>query len=364
MIAPILDLAVSHWKDIVVPLAVLSSTLGAGWFTKRTLFGALERHAARTSTELDNILIRTLSRPFMIWVMILGLHLALQTSRLPGGVLRHSGKVFLALWVVSFTVATVQLLSGVIRHYGSRMQGALPVTSLTENVAATAVVILGVLMLLRVVGLEITPLLATIGVGGLAVALALQDTLSNFFAGVYVSLARQVRVGDYIQLDSGEEGFVTDITWRSTAIRMLANNMVFIPNSKLAQANVTNYSLPSPHMSVRIAISVSYSNDPEQVEKVLLEIARDSASEIPGMLAEPGPFVRFIPGFGESSLDFTVICQVREFVDQYYVQHELRKRIFRRFREEGIEIPFPVRTVYLRSEESAPLPPQQHGGRD
>lgn len=344
------------WQAMAVPLAVLAATLGVGWLVERTLLAALRRHSERTKTALDDIVISTLSGPFMVWVLILGLHLALQASGLPASVLRHSGKVFLALWVVSLTIALMKFASGVIRHYGSRLQGTLPVTSLTENLARMAAGVLGAMLLLRVLGVEVTPLLATLGVGGLAVALALQDTLANLFAGVYISLARQVRVGDYIRLDSGEEGYVTDITWRSTAIRTLPNNMVFIPNSKLSQANVTNYSMPESRMSLLIPVGVSYDCDPEHVERVLTQVAESAAGEVPGLLTEPKPFVRFIPGFGDSSLNFTLICQVREFVDQYAVQHELRKRIYRRFREEGIEIPFPIRTVYLRQDAQAPVP--------
>jgi len=126
--------------------------------------------------------------------------------------------------------------------------------------------------------------------------------------------------------------------------------MVIIPNSKLSQSIVTNYYLPEKRMSLLIPVGVSYSSDPEMVEMVLVEEAKNAVGKIPGLLGDPEPFVRFIPGFGESSLDFTLICQVREFVDQYFAQHELRKRIFKRFKEEGIEIPFPHRTVYLREE--------------
>ena len=131
---------------------------------------------------------------------------------------------------------------------------------------------------------------------------------------------------------------------------MLPNNMVVIPNSKLSQSIVTNYYLPEKRMSLLIPISVSYSSNPEKVERILIEETKKAVGEIPGLLGDPEPFVRFIPGFGESSLDFTLICQVKEFVDQYLAQHELRKRIFKRFGEEGIDIPFPHRTVYMREE--------------
>ena len=126
--------------------------------------------------------------------------------------------------------------------------------------------------------------------------------------------------------------------------------MVVIPNSKLAQSVVTNYYLPEKRMSLSIPVSVSYATDPENVERILVEEAKRGAADIPGLLAEPEPVVRFIPGFGESSLDFTLNCHVAEFTDQYLAQHELRKRIFRRFKEAGIDIPFPHRTVYVREE--------------
>jgi small-conductance mechanosensitive channel len=205
-------------------------------------------------------------------------------------------------------------------------------------------------MILHALGVSITPLLTALGVGGLAVALALQDTLANLFAGIHILLERSIRVGDFVRLEGGQEGYVVDIGWRTTKVRMLPNNIVVIPNSKLAQSVLTNYYLPEPRMSLLIPISVSYGSDPEHVERVLIDETLKAAQEVPGLLKEPAPFVRFIPGFGESSLDFTLICQVKEFVDQYLAQHELRKRIFKRFQAEGIEIPFPHRTVYLREE--------------
>jgi small-conductance mechanosensitive channel len=192
---------------------------------------------------------------------------------------------------------------------------------------------------LSVLGISITPLITALGVGGLAVALALQDTLANLFAGIHILMEKAIRVGDFVRLETGQEGYVDDITWRTTRIRMLPNNVVVIPNSKLAQSVVTNYYLPEKRMSLLIPISVSYSSDPEQIERILVEEAKKGAADIPGLLGDPEPFVRFIPGFGDSSLDFTSSANC-EFTDQYLAQHELRKRIFKRFQAEGVEIPF------------------------
>ncbi len=131
---------------------------------------------------------------------------------------------------------------------------------------------------------------------------------------------------------------------------MMQNNMVIIPNNKLSLSVVTNYNLPEKKMALSIPISVSYSADPDVIERVVVEEAKGAIGEVAGMLGEPEPVVRFIPGFGESSLDFTLVCHIREFTDNASVQHELRKRIFKRFKKEGIEMPFPHRVVYVRED--------------
>jgi small-conductance mechanosensitive channel len=284
----------------------------------------------------------------MIWSLIAGIYFATETLDLPDHSTRLIERTLLILIIVSLTLMASRLAGNLIRFYGTRMHGAMPVTTLTQNLAQLFIVLVGILILLHQLGVSITPILTAFGVGGLAVALALQDTLSNLFAGFYVSVAGQVRLGDYIKLNTGEEGFVTDISWRSTTVRALANNLIIIPNAKLAQANVTNYCLPERRMALGIRVSVSYSSDPEHVERVLLEEARNAAGSTAGLLAEPAPTVRLIPGFGDSTLDFTLTCWISEFVEQFAVQHELRKRILKRFQSEGIEMPFPTRTVYVR----------------
>lgn len=349
---------IAEWPKLVVPCSVLAGVLIAGWIARRFLFHALNRWAARTKLRLGDLVVQTCRRPFMIWVLILGLHLAAESSSLPRRATFLVGRALLILWVISFTFVAASLTRNLIRYYAREARGALPVTSLTENLATLTVFSIAALIILNMLGISLTPILTAFGVGGLAIALALQSTLANLFAGFYVSLAGQVRVGDYIKLDTGEEGYVTDIAWRSTTIRALQNNLIIIPNAKLAQAIVTNFHLPEKRMSLSIPVSVSYESDPDEVERVLIEEAKEAALHVPGLVAEPAPVVRFIPGFGESSLNFTLVCQVAEFGDQFTVQHELRKRIFRRFREAGIVMPFPTRTVYLQG----PPAPGRDGG--
>ena len=184
-------------------------------------------------------------------------------------------------------------------------------------------------------------------------ALALQDTLSNLFAGMHIMAEQTVRVGDFIRLETGQEGHVEDISWRTTRIRMLPNNMVIVPNNKLSQSVLTNYHLPVRQMVLQVPVSVSYSSDPDVVERVLLDVALQAASEVPGLLAEPAPQVRLLPGFGESSLNFSLLCSIREMGDHNPVLAALNLRIFKRFRKEGIEFPYPTRTVYLKDDRTA-----------
>jgi len=337
--------------ELVWPLVIFVATFIVGWTIRRLILKALRAWNSRTASRAGLVIAEALSGPILIWAAILALHVALQSSDLPRAFTNAGAATLFALWIVSLTMMCMRIARDSIRFYGSQVAGALPVATLTQNLAQIGVVILGALVLLDHFHVSITPMLTALGVGGLAVALAMQDTLTNLFGGFYVAVAGQVRLGDYIKLNTGEEGYVTDIGWRSTTIRSLGNSMIIVPNAKLAQAIVTNYDLPEKRMSAMLEVRVSYSCDPDGVERALLDVAAQGAREIPGMLADPAPTVTFDPGFGDSALGLTLNYQVAEFASQFSVRNELRKRIFRRFREEGIRIPFPARAVYMHAPE-------------
>jgi small-conductance mechanosensitive channel len=256
-------------------------------------------------------------------------------------------RVLFVLGALSVTLALAALTSAAVGEYGAVIAPALPVSSLTRNLAWALVFALGLLVVLNGLGLSITPMLTALGVGGLAVALALQEPLANFFAGLFITLAAQIRVGDYLKLESGQEGYVVDFSWRSTRLRMLANNLVVVPNAKLAQAIVVNHHLPSPDMAVLVEVGVDYASDLQHVERVVVEVGRGVMTQVTGGVSEFEPFIRYHT-FGDSSIDFTVILRAREFVDQYLIKHEFIKRLHARFDAEGITIPFPIRTVTER----------------
>jgi small-conductance mechanosensitive channel len=341
------------WPTYIIPIVVFLVVLLLGWSLKRLIFRGLESWSARSKGKFDDMVLDALRRPFMLWVLILALYLATQLSDLPPRAAQVSGNILLILWIASLTFGAARLAGSMVKYYGHSASSALPVTTLTQNLVSMTVGTIGVLILLDTLHISITPVLTALGVGGIAVALALQDTLSNLFAGFYVTIAGQIRVGDYIKLDTGNEGYVRDISWRSATLHALPNNTIVIPNAKLAQVIVTNFDLPDKSTALSVLVRVSYESDIDRVEEILKEIAIAGTKDIPGMLADPAPGVSLIPGFSEWSVDFTVGCQVAEFVNQYSVQHELRKRIFKRFREEGIRIPYPVHTVHLEDHTAA-----------
>lgn len=335
----------SLWRPLVYTLG----TVTVAWIIGRLLGAAA---AARMSSWRSGhpapwppAVSDALRTRLPLWALLSGVWLASGFWPItPEGRL-FIARVLFAVGAMSVTLAVARIASAMVDVYGTTLAPTLPATSLTRNIASAMVVVTGGLVILNGLGLSITPMLTALGVGGLAVALALQEPLSNFFAGFFISLAGQIRVGDYVTLDSGQQGYVSDFSWRSTRVRMLANNLVVVPNSRLAQAIVVNHHLPTTDLAVLVEVGVDYGSDLAHVEQVVTEVGRAVMREVEGGVPEFQPFVRFHT-FGDSSIDFTVILRAQEFTGQYLVKHEFVKRLHARFRTEGIVIPFPIRTLY------------------
>ncbi len=335
---------------IIIPATIALISASVFLIIRGIAFSLFHKWAAKTETKIDDITVSSLKIPSIFWCIAIGLYIGIAISDLPAKYIFHISKAIHVIVILSVTMAAANIAGRLFSEHTRNTGLPVPATGLAYGILKGTILGLGFLIILSVFGISITPLITALGIGGLAVALALQDTLANFFAGIHLLMEKAVRAGDFIKLETGQEGYVADITWRTTRIRMLQNSMIIIPNSKLSQSIVTNYYLPGKDMSLLIPVGVSYSSDPGTVERILVEEAKKAVGEIPGLLADPEPFVRFIPGFGEGSLDFTLICQVKEFVDQYLVQHEVRKRIFTRFKEEGIELSYHGRTVYFKED--------------
>jgi small-conductance mechanosensitive channel len=337
-------------NDWIIAGAIVLAGLILGIFFEKLISRVLHRLAGVTKWEWDDVVIKALRGVLVVWFTVGGLYIALLVKiSLDPGQRDTIRKIIIALLLFSITLVIARAASGLIRLYSKKTRGGLPSTTLFSSIASILILITGIILILQNMGISITPLITALGIGGLAVALALQDTLSNLFAGFQIIISKQVRPGDYIVLESGGEGYITDVKWRNTTIRSLRSTKVFIvPNSKVASSIVTNYNLPRKLMWYRVFVGVAYDSNLEQVEKVTYDVARQLVEDFYGPEFGHEPVVRFRE-FGDSSINLSARLPVREFMDKYKIRSEFIKRLHRRYNEEGIEIPFPIRTVYMKN---------------
>lgn len=316
-----------------------------GLFIRGVLLNVLNRAVQKTAIRLDDIILETVKGPSFIWIIIPAVYFSLQI--LPNFSEHWSliiDRVFLSLIIISVTWTFASGISKLLAEYAGRIAPGLPVTSLTQNFIKLIIIIIGLMILLDSLGVKITTLITALGIGSLAVALALQDTLSNLFAGIHILVDRPVQIGQFVKLDSGEKGYVTQIGWRSVKIKMLPNNTVVIPNSKLVNSVLSNYYYPAKELAVLVQVGIHYKSDLEHVEKVTIEVGEEIMKNVAGGIPGFKPFIRYHT-FNDFSIDFTVILRAKEFVDNYLIKHEFIKALHKRYKREGIEIPFPIRTI-------------------
>ncbi|MFI5674297.1 mechanosensitive ion channel family protein [Streptomyces cellulosae] len=330
---------------VIAGIAVIAGLLAA--FLLRMLLRWLGKHADRTRWGGDDVIVDAL-RTVVPWLAITG-GAASAAAALPltSAVQRTVNQVLTVLLIFVVTVAAARVIAGLVRTVTQSRSGVAGSATIFVNITRVLVLAIGFLVVLQTLGISIAPMLTALGVGGLAVALALQDTLANLFAGIHILASKTVQPGDYIKLASGEEGYVEDINWRQTTVRALSNNLIVIPNGELAKTNMTNFMRPEQQLTILVQVGVAYDSDLEQVEQVTCEVVTEVMTEITGAVPDHEPLVRFHT-FGDSRIGFTVILGVGEFSDQFRIKHEFVKRLHRRYREEGIRIPAPARTVALQ----------------
>jgi small-conductance mechanosensitive channel len=330
--------AVNPSIAVYVPLflAVVWIVIGvvAGYIVDRVVLTRLARSRAAQQNFWLGVSLDAVRGIAILWGTAAGLYFAAQTINLNERVEALIGHLLLILVLGSATLVAARFTAGSVARYGRGVEKRVLSASLFSSVAQTIVVIFGVLIILNSLGIAITPLLTALGVGGLAVALALKDTLANLFSGIQIIASRQLRPGDYVKLDSGFEGIVEDVNWRNTTIRELPNNLIVIPNDKLAQSIFTNYHLPEAALTVSVPVSVAYGNDLDEVERVALEAA-EAALEDMSVRTPDRPYVRFRE-LGDSLVSLTVHIRAPQFQDQFKARSYLIKRIYDGFNKAGL----------------------------
>jgi small-conductance mechanosensitive channel len=329
--------------------AILASSFAAGGIVVGIAFDLLirrrlKRRGSITTWGGDHVVLAALRTSLLLWFSAGGLAAAAAALPLRAHVHHIIGKALVGLVVGATTLAIARAVSDSIKLYSLRTAGAVRSSSIFVTLARLAIFALGLLVLLQMMGVSITPLLTALGVGGLAVALALQDTLANLFAGIHILASKKVRLGDFVRLEDASEGYVVDISWRNTSIRQLTDAVVVVPNAKLASAIVTNFYQPKRETSVLVQCGVDYASDLERVEQITVDVANEVLREVPGGVASFRPLVRY-HSFGEYAVEFTVVLRANETTDRFLLIHEFIKRVHRRYEREGIVFPTPVRTV-------------------
>jgi small-conductance mechanosensitive channel len=338
---------IRYLQPVGIPLMVVLLTALALFLVRGIAFKVLRKYGRRSETKIriDDLIIRSLGSPSFFWCIAIALHVGVAVSDIPDKYAFFISRAIDIIVILSITLAAANVSGNILKGYIQAANIPTPPTGLIYGILKGLIFLMGALVALRTLGISILPLVTTLGIGGLAVALALQDTLANLFSGIQILMEKSIRVGDYIKVETGEQGYVEDVTWRSTRLRMVPDNVVVIPNSKLAKSAVTNYSQPDKEMFVSVIVRVGYASDPDRIEGMIIEETKKAVGEVPGLLGEPEPLVRLIPGFGDYGLEFTLVCRVKSFGEQLLVQHELRKRIFNRFKQEGVTIPVVERAV-------------------
>ncbi|MBO0821945.1 MAG: mechanosensitive ion channel family protein [Nocardiopsaceae bacterium] len=314
----------------------------------RGVIRALQRKAARTRSRVDDLALTLVRIVLPSYIVIGGVWAAVLSLPLSSGWRTDANHGLLGLLVIIITVGAARVAGQLVQNRAMSHSGTSGSATIFVNITRVIVLAIGLLLLLNTLGVQITPLLTALGVGGLAVALALQDTLENLFAGVHILASHQIEPGAYILLDNGMEGYVQDTNWRNTIIRQTSNNFVVVPNDTLAKSILTNYHQPDQTMSVSVEVGVGYDSDLDHVERVTGEVGREVMREVEAGVPEYEPLIRFTT-FGDSSITCKTILRASEATVRPLVVHEFIKRLHRRYRAEGIDIPYPIMTV-ARSE--------------
>lgn len=304
----------------------------------------------KTKTEIDDLIVKRTNRPISIILLLIGFRLALFPLGIKQSVVDIFEHIITSLIIAVVTYITVVVFNILIDSWGKKIaektkssidDQLLPIF---HRFSSIFVSIVGLLFILPVWGIQIGPLLASLGVVGIAIAFALQNTLGNIFGGISIILDKSIKVGDKIKLDPETMGTVIDVGLRSAKIKTWDGELIIIPNGKLADSKILNYVLPEPPVRASIDFGVEYGSEPEKVRKAVLEVIK----KIHGVMKEPAPNVVMME-MGDFALKFRALFWVENFDIKFDIKAHATEEIYKEFGKTGIVISFPTRTVYLKN---------------
>jgi len=335
------DFNFSIW---LIPICVVFTGTVFGFFFKKFIHSRLKLAAKQSKWKGDDVLLNAIESQIILWFFLVSLSVAFRDLKIAETYGTYLSQFLIILVITSITHSVANLINGLLTIWSKQQGRGFPSTTMFSNFVMITVYIIGLLIILDSLNISIAPMLTALGVGGIAVSLALKDTLSDVFAGLHILLSKKVQPGDFVSLDSGEMGYIKNITWRNTTMLERTNNIIHIPNNKLSSAIVKNYDTGDPSFSIKIPIGVSYKSNLDDVEKIVLEVANEIHSNMEETNKMSKPAFKFRQ-FGESSIDFMVYFKGNKYGDQNPIIHQFIKKLHKRFKDENIEIPFPIRTI-------------------
>lgn len=339
-------------QNLIKWIAIIVAATLIGWLLKVMITRFAHAWAKKTSWKYDDLFFEQIERKVIFWSFLFGVYYTLEDMEsifsLGPQYAFYISRSIVAVYILSVASIIAKVTASML-EVSNRSKNIS--TTILGNIAKVMIYAIAVLLVVQHFGIQVYPLLTTLGLGGLAVALALQPTLSNLFSGLQIIAAGKINIGDFIELENGKKGIVTDISWRSTSVTTGLNNIIVIPNSKIADSVIENYYLESKEVLFYVKLGVAYDSDLDKVEKVTLEEANQVISSSGLGAPDVDPFLRFHQ-FGESAIELRVFLRVKEYGDQFIVTSMLIKAIQQRYAAEGITIPFPIRTIHLEGREN------------
>ncbi len=327
-------------------LLIFLLTVIAAWIAKIILKNILKPLTKKTNTKIDDLIVRNLSSVIFYIIIAVGLKVSLTFVALDSFYYHCIVDTFL---IIAVTILVVKIVNDLAHHW--KKDWALKTAStaddrlipMIEKIAKVIIIALAVIFIFDSWNVDISPLLATAGIAGIAVSFAVKDSLANILGGLQLVLDKTFKVGDKVKLESGELGVILDIGLRSTKLKTYDNEVIYIPNGYLANAKVRNYTVPDLKLRVNVNFGVAYGSDTDKVRDIVLRTLKKMDS----VLDDPEPVVQFLE-MSDFSLDFIARVWVKDYQEAYSMKLQTTDEIYKALNREGINIPFPTHTVYTK----------------
>ncbi len=342
------------WSDLVIPLTVIGSALAIGFIAERILMGQVNKKTAKEGWTLHRGILSSFRKMPPLWLGLIAFHFELLQLPLSTLAAKWLQGAITILTTFSIVIVLARIATAFVRSHNAKSSDAHQRITIVENLVRVIIYLFGIMMVFHNLGVSITPVLTALGVGGLAVALALQDTLSNLFAGLYIIVSKQLDPGDYVKLDSGQEGTINDIAWRVTTIRTQQNTLVVVPNSKFASNIFTNFDRPEKISTITVPFEFKSSSNMTEITELLNTIAKEVITEVDGADKSIEPKVRY----AELTQD-TITINLIMGVEEYRVRGRVRDALYRKFFERIVEL-YPVDLPLAPKDDKKPVAKKEY----